>query len=165
MTICQLDECSNSSKITKECNNSGKAQVYRFPKLLKGKSDNEILKILLTKENPLITFDKEIVHENRPATPETNPGLIILKNAPSIPDTMNDKNALRILNKFKGHFPRWNEISWRNSIITITQEYIVIEHISEGKIIKDKYIKYDDPSFNSCLEEILNKNSQNNPTG
>jgi hypothetical protein len=160
MTTFQLDECLNSKKLALGCAQEGLCKVFRFPSEMKGLKDPEMLNSLLPKGNPLITTDFALLNEHLNAIPDSHPGIILIANSKSVPETLTIKKVQAILKKFKTQFSQWHQVSWQNSIVCITQDSINVLHIEGGHIKDDGYFTYQSLDWDKKLEDTLCKNAK-----
>jgi hypothetical protein len=160
MTTFQLDECLNSKKLVLGCAQEGLCQVFRFPSDMKGLKDPEMLNQLLPKGNPLITTDFALLDEHLNSIPEYHPGIILIANSESVPQTLTIKKVQTILRKFKTKFSQWHQVFWQNSIVCITQDSVNVLHIEAGYLKEDGYLTYQSIDWEKTLEDLLYQNAK-----
>jgi hypothetical protein len=163
MSIYRLDECLDDKRFALECNAESKqaghpVTVNGFPRALKGKEDCEILPILMIANEPLVTKDRNIAALHAYCIPDGSPGIIIVANAPGIPQTMTIKQVAKILVPFKASFPGWPRTPLRNSVITITQEGVDVRHVIGNRLISDSYLPFD-AGWQAKLTSLLERNA------
>jgi len=163
MTIFQLDECLNSKKLVLGCAKEELCKVFRFPSNMRGLKDPEMLNQLLPKGNPLITTDFALLDEHLDSIPEYHPGIILIANSESMPQTLTIKKVQAILKKFKTKFSQWHQVSWQNSIVCITQDSVTILHIEAGHLKEDDYFIYQSLNWDQTLEDALCRNAKRSP--
>jgi hypothetical protein len=118
---------------------------------MRGLKDPEMLNQLLPKGNPLITTDFALLDEHLDSIPEYHPGIILIANSESMPQTLTIKKVQAILKKFKTKFSQWHQVSWQNSIVCITQDSVTILHIEAGHLKEDDYFIYQSLNWDQTL--------------
>jgi DNA-directed RNA polymerase specialized sigma54-like protein len=127
---------------------------------MKGLKDPEMLNQLLPKGNPLITTDFALLDEHLNSIPEHHPGLILIANSETVPQTLTIKKVQAILRKFKTKFSQWHQVSWQNSILCITQDSVTILHVEAGYLKEDGYLTYQLFDFDKLLKSALCQNAK-----
>src|SRR5271154_1612318 len=100
MNTFQLDECLNDKRFQADCEAGGLAKVYRYPRALRGQEDSVVLSTLLRRPNPLLTKDRDMPDQHVSSIPETHPGLVVIANAPDVPQTITMPGVRKILADF-----------------------------------------------------------------
>lgn len=158
MTSFQLDQCLDSRRFVRDCAAEGLCGVLRLPADLRGVEDPELLESLMTRENPLLTFDRALPHDHTGSIPRRYPGILIVSNYPE-PQTMTVKIAQRILSRFKRSLFNWHEVDWSNSVVEITTIGTEIWHVHQSQLIRDEYFAFDSPDWTKKLLDILSRNA------
>ena len=144
----QLDECLNDADFARLCVNEAEAKkisginVNLLPDSLHGEDDDIVLAQLMKRDGTLLTKDRKIASEHSNAIPNSNPGIVIIANAPGSVRTMSVKQVEKILSEFKSNYTEWHALSFKNSIIEISQIGIEIWHVSDGKLIHDRFVAF-----------------------
>lgn len=160
MTTFQLDECLNSKKLVQGCTQEGLCNVFRFPSDMKGLKDPEMLTQLLPKGNPLVTTDIALLDEHLDSIPKYHPGIIIIANSESVPQTLTIKKVQAILRKLKTKWSQWYQVSWQNSIVCLTQDSVKILHLEDNHLKEDGYFTYQAPDWEeNILLQVLYRNA------
>ena len=160
MTTFQLDECQNDKRFQEDCEAAELAKVYRYPRTLRGQDDSVVLNSLLQRPNPLLTKDRDMPDQHVSSIPETHPGLVVIANAPDVPQTITMPGVRKILAQFKKEFPEWHQVPLRNSVvIELTQIGVEVRHLESGRLIRNDYLSFDKTGWKEQLLEILNRNS------
>ena len=164
MPIFQLDENLNDSEFARECDEESKAagiadlSLKRFPKRLRGEEDEVVLRNLLSSGGTVLTKDRGIATDGKDGIPDEHPGIIIIANAPSVRVTGNQA-VRQILRKMKTSVNEWHSLSFKNSIIEITQAGIEVRRKSDAKA---KYLDFAANGWESNLVSILKDNAGQN---
>lgn len=155
MTIFQFDECSSARGLLRTCKRRELAQVKRYPTKHKGLPDPNMLAIYTRKDGVIVTFDSRMADENAKHIPCGHPGIIMVGHSPDVPDTVTEKSATRIIDKFKNTFPDWHEISWSNCIVNMTNAYVKVGYISDHQVIYQIHKNFDDEDWQSEVRNCL----------
>jgi hypothetical protein len=159
MTTFQLDECLNDRRFQEDCEAGNLAKVYRYPRALRGQDDAVVLSTLLQRPNPLLTKDRHMPDDHVAAIPENHPGLVVIANAPDIPQTITMPGVRKILANFKQLFPEWHQVALRNSVIELTQVGVEVRCLQGGRLVRNDYLPFDNTGWKEQLISILNNNS------
>jgi hypothetical protein len=158
----QLDECISAGKLLSHCRRQNACVPFPFPKILKGKSvkDPEVLGKYMPLDRVLVTVDLSIVEKHGGHIPEANPGLIMLGPSPDSPYTTTVRLTMKMLAKLKAAFPDWHNVSWRNSIVRLTESSIEVGHMTTSGYVYDLNANLDDPNgWQDTLAELLRRNA------
>jgi hypothetical protein len=110
MIIFQFDQCFNDKKLARDCTDQGLCTAWCFPNRLRDAEDPVVLSDLLSKSNPLVTFDLDMAGDHASYIPDRNPGMIVISNGRGEnPRTMTTSVARKILRDFKAIFPQWHQ--------------------------------------------------------
>lgn len=120
-----------------------------------------MLEDLMSKEAPLVTFDRAIAREHAKSIPHDHPGIIIVSN-PNSPQTMTVAAARRIMANFKFSCTTWKAINWQNSIVEITEDAITVSRITNGNLLEVEYVRYSDENWEAVLGQALATNVTGN---
>jgi hypothetical protein len=164
MITFQFDQCLNSKRFARDCQAEHLCETLRLPAALADAKDPDLLRTLMARENPLVTFDRALPRDHAPCIPERNPGIIVLTNFPA-PQTMTIRIAQHILKRFKLAFPQWHEVSWMNSIVEITTINVEVWHVDQAKLIRNAYLGFDSADWQTQLQDLLRLNSQGTEPG
>src|ERR1700682_2185915 len=104
MITFQLDECLSARKLVTACQVEGLAAVRAMPRRLKRSTDPEVLATVMAGPNPLLTVDASIANDHAPHIPNFHPGIVMIVNAPWVPQTMTVSIARQIVAQFKRSF-------------------------------------------------------------
>ncbi len=159
MIAFQLDQCLDSKRFVRDCNAEGLCQIHRLPPSLRGKEDPELLSVVMPGNYPLVTFDRALPHNHTQFIPESNSGIVVLINYPSL-QTMTISIGQKVLRQFKSAFPDWYRLTWRNSIVEVTSIGVTVWHVAGGKLIRDTYQARAADGWQSRLAVILKANAQ-----
>ena len=159
MNIFQFDECSDGKSLIRSCKTEALSQVRRYPTKHKNLPDPEMLAIYMKKDGTLVTFDRRIVEENLDAIPGEHPGLIMVGHSPAIPYTMTEESASKILRALKDGFADWHTISWKNSIVTITDASIEVSRRTGAGVQSMLYASFENDNWQHLLKDCLLQNS------
>jgi hypothetical protein len=160
MSAFQLDEDVNSRRLARECKQSGLSQVKRFPRKLRGIGtlDPSVLE-RVTPKDTLLTGDLSLARDHTRSIPAHHCGIIALGNSEEIMWTVTDKDYRRIIANFKRQFPEWQACEFSNSILTITERDVLIQHAEGQSLVDDEYLTFDSPGWQNRLRTILNANT------
>ena len=159
MNIFQLDEDLNSKKISRECNRIGASEVKRFPKGAKGAADPTVLQRFVPLRT-LVTGDLDLARDHAESIPFPHCGIIALGNSDRIMWTATEKDYQRIISNFKQQFPVWHQSDFTNSILTVTERDILVQHAEGRMLIDDAYFEYDSPDWRDSLTATLIANTK-----
>jgi hypothetical protein len=126
VTAFQLDECDDYASYSKRCNKAGLAQLRRYKTKNKGTLDPQVIERCVKTNGTLLTTDGVFFSDNEQDIPERNPGFIVVEHSEAIPYTITQDSIEKILEDFKASFPDWSNISWKNSLVKISDAYIEI---------------------------------------
>ena len=154
MRTFQLDECTNSKKLRRQCKEQGLVDVHSFPEELrnKGVKDPAVLKWLAGLSTPLVTTDAGLKTEHTSDIPDSYPGIVVLCSADRATLTLRDKQAL--LGKFKNNLAGWDQIDISDVIVEIWkgQEYDVnVTRVESGCIVAEMRMGYEDVDWPGCF--------------
>lgn len=154
MRTFQLDECTNSKKLHRECKSQGVVDVRRFPKGQRGKGvkDREVLRWLGGLTTPLITSDAKLKRDHAADVPDRHPGIIVLCSADRPTIRLRDKRAL--LARLKENLTGWERIDISNVIVEIWMAYeydICVTRIKSGETVFEQWMSYSDPDWPNCF--------------
>ena len=156
----QMDECLNSRRLCRECNEAGKSEVKRFPTAQKGAQDPQVLAQFATRIT-LVTSDMAILEEHHSAIPVINKGLVVLGNSPEILRTATERDYRSIITRFKSSCPTWNSCDFSNSLVVITEKYAQVFHVDLSRVlIRDGFFDFSDPSWAESFVAILEANAK-----
>ncbi len=154
MRTFQLDECTNSKKLRRQCKEQGLVNVRSFPEELrnKGVKDPAVLNWLGGLSTPLVTTDTGLKTEHTSDFPDSYPGIVVLCRADRPTLTLRDKQAL--LGKFKNNLAGWDQIDISDVIVEIWHghEYDVsVTCVESGRIVTEMRMGYEDADWPDCF--------------
>jgi hypothetical protein len=161
MNCFQFDECSSSSELIRECKKEGLCSPRKYPNKHRSLKDPEMLDIYMKRNGVLITFDLSIVEDNDGFIPLENPGIILIGQSANSMRTMTITSARKIMKSFKRLFPEWCKLSWRNSIVAITDATISAGCVTNSGF----YVEFStelndtDEGWKESLRDFLTQNS------
>lgn len=150
MRTFQLDECTNSKKLRRQCKQQGVVDVRSFPVELKNKSvkDPQVLQWLAGLDTPLVTTDAHLKTEHTSDMPDSHPGIVVLCSAGRSTLTLRDKQAL--LSAFKSNLTGWDQIDVSNLIVEIWKRHdydVCVTQIRSGEIVSEVCMGYNDADW------------------
>jgi hypothetical protein len=166
MPTFQLDECLNDPEFAQECEDDSNAKnipgvaVRLFPRRLRGEDDDVVLRESLQLDGAILTKDRRIARDWIAAIPNQHPGIIIIANAPGNAATITVSIVKKILSNFKKAFPQWHALSFRNSVLEITQIGIEIWRASDNILLPSGYIQFDSNERETILIGKLASNAK-----
>jgi hypothetical protein len=167
MKTFQFDKCFDDKKIIRKCNEENLVNALRLPPPMRTWEDPELLDTFMKLSNPLITLDRSMPADHATSIPDSNPGIVVVGNAPGIPQTITTLMAGKTLAQFKARFKDmtrgWHELPIKNSIVEITQKSVQVWHVVGGKLISDKYLSFDETGWMERLVDLLVQNEQRDP--
>jgi len=161
MATFQLDECLSARKLLRACAAEGVATVRPMPRRLKGSLDPTILATFMPAMSPLLTVDAAIADEHCGDIPDHHPGIVIIANAPTVPQTMTVSIAQRILSRLKKDFREWHRTDLRNSILRVTQDGVEVSRVIDGSLQGRLVISFSELNWTEKLSEVLRENAAN----
>jgi hypothetical protein len=159
MMTFQLDECLSAKKLISACHAQGQVTVRAMPRRMKGSADPQILDTVMAGSNPLLTVDAAIAEDHVAHIPDFHPGIVMVVNAPSVPQTMTVSIARRILAAFKQSFSDWHMISLRNSVVQVSQEGVEVSQVIGGALQRSAYLPFSASDWKSQLQALLGANA------
>jgi len=148
MTTFQLDQNVNRKTLARRCFAEGRAVAKRFPvewKMYdKGFKDPQLLPIVMAGNRPLVTNDRRIASDYADIIPTANPGIIIVGYPLGHICPLRRGEIEKIIWDFKSRFPIWDSVTWSNSVVEITPEWVEVSHIDLGILNLDERIDYSD---------------------
>ena len=160
MSTFQFDQCFNDQKIIRKCQEEGVAGALRFPARMCDLEDPQVLDRFMQLPNPLVTLDRRLPEDHAAFIPDNHPGIVVVSNAPGIPQTITTNQGGKILAQFKARLSSWFQISFQNSVIEITQESVEIWHVTGGKLVRDGYLTFQQTDWADQLTMLLQQNAQ-----
>jgi hypothetical protein len=170
MTIFQLDECLDCRSLVRRCEAHREvATVYRFPGDFKTKEarqqkkqkDKIVVPHFIARGNPIVTTDLPIIEDNLDCISEPHPGFIIVSNETPTP-TIRSQHIVDILGSFKQGFPDWISVSWRNSVVRLTQKWIEVGSIKDTTFVR---LWFSSTDWRNDLLALLKNNSERSSPG
>jgi hypothetical protein len=160
MTTFQFDECSTYLEYISKCNKApvGATEAKRHERKHRGLPDPDVLAIHMKGNSVFITFDGRMVDEHGTHIPTLNPGIIIIGHSPAYSFTMTHVFACKILEDFKVNFPEWHTISWRNSIVKMTEVSIEIGYNTTSGFVSQFYEFFKESGWQDSLKSFLTQN-------
>jgi hypothetical protein len=158
MITYQADECFDSKKFIKACNQQGLVSVWRCPSDLKAKKDPEVLAEILPSGRTFLTTDRKIHFEHASSIPDYHSGILIIANTIS-PKTITIKEVMRRLSYLKSIIPDWHSISLRNSIVEIAENNVIVWRVVSGHVVQMKFLDYEQNDWHQILIELLKRNA------
>ena len=160
MTIFQFDECSTYLKYIAQCNKNpvGTTKAKRHKKKHQGLLDPDVLAIHMGGNSVFVTFDGRMVNEHGAHIPTLNPGIIIIGHSPSYSFTMTHVFACKILEDFKVSFPDWHTISWRNSIVRMTEISIEVGYNTASGFVSQFHELFRENGWQDAFKVFLAQN-------
>jgi len=137
VTIFQLDECLDDTRLAQACNAAAKCIVNRYPPELKGTPDHEMLPVVFSHNTTLLTIDRTIVDDNRSSIVSPNPGIIIIQKKKPHPP-MTATRAREIIERFKQNVPSWPTIDWSMVYVEIDEEEVYVCPLIDSDTSKGK---------------------------
>ena len=159
MTTIQLDECINNKKLAEDCNSEGLVTTRRFPGNMVGRSvkDPEMLKAFMGGPAPLLTTDTRLPTAHSVHIPNRHPGIVVLKH--DGPDSMTIKIARDILVNIKNLIHDWNNMTFSNSIVEISESKIRVSRVVDGTLIQDPNIEFTDQDWRTEMLDTVARNA------
>ena len=156
----QLDECASSRKLLSSCKKQKLCVPFAYPRRFKGKAikDPQVLARVMANGRALVTTDLAIVDRHCECIPINNPGLIMLGPSPGSPHTTTEKLMMKMLSNFKTYFPDWHDVSWRNSIVRITESTVELGHVATSGYVYDYHSDLDKPGWVEEMKVFLENN-------
>jgi hypothetical protein len=159
VTTFQFDECISSKALIRDCRRSGLCTPRRYPKGNMGLKDPEMLAKYMPGDAPLFTQDLALLSDHATHIPPRNSGIIMIGHSPATPRTVTEVSIRRILKQFKQRFGEWHSISWRNSIVVITEATVSAGHMSASGPSVNFIGRIDDNTWKDRLKEVLANNA------
>ena len=150
MTSFVFDECFNDKRVIAVCNSQGLCQANRYPKTLIGKKDYDMLPVVLSGSDPLVTIDYDMLDEHAAFVPAKNAGVIIVRYV-VIKKLMKTKDAAVMLSNFKSKFKDWDKQNWQGIRLEITEEGVIISRVFDKASGPTTSIHYDDVDFEAKI--------------
>jgi hypothetical protein len=155
VTIFQLDQCINDKSLADACNSRGMCTVYRYPRRLHGQLDEVMLPEIFTRNNPLLTTDRQIVEQNQQCIVVPNPGIIVIRNKKPLP-FMTAGRARSIIEGFKTNVPSWLTINWSMIYIEVNDEgEIYVCPLVSADISQGRAFNVSDTDINTTLTKYI----------
>ncbi len=161
MTILQLDENISSARLLGLCSREGLATVQEFPtKWRCGIKDPELLMRLAQLDFALVTNDRKLPREHSRFIADRHPGIITvgLSRQSTKISPPSRTTIMEIMANFKKQYMAWHKVTWRNSIVEITEVGVSVSHVELGCCCKDCDLRFEDASFSNRLSDILREN-------
>jgi len=159
MSIFQVDQCADSKKLVDSCAREGHAEVYRFPKRLRGYRDPDVLNAVLPRGHTLVTTDRDIHTEYAEHFPTSHAGVVIVATN-SVAGTLTTRRVMRILAEFKRSFPDWHRVSLQNSVIEVTEDGVQVWKVAGGRMERSVYLEFRVADWSMSLVRALQQNAQ-----
>lgn len=162
MKSVQLDECMDDKRFARACNSEGIVRAKRFPKRLRNRavSDEEALRQLLPRCDLFVTKDLRIADQNAHWLPGDHAGILIITLGPDATRTMTTHIARDLLRKLKDSFADWSEPTWNSSIMELSPDYIEVNHVVSGSLVRDATIDRNTANWQEELQSILHQNAE-----
>ena len=167
MNTFQLDDCLRDRDFAASCYRDRRlANTERFPQDLSTKKarrqglqkDHMLLPRFFPGSRIFVTSDKRIVDDNINIWPDLHCGFIIVSDAKRR-NTAGFRQFTEAIRQFKSSFPDWHSVSWRNSIVHITQESVAVQRVTGNKISDNQGWYYSQTGWQNQLREALATNA------
>jgi hypothetical protein len=114
---------------------------------------------LLRGANPFVTKDRGFVEDHIESMPKNHPGVLIIHNGSTSPETITIRIVRRILGIFKQKFLDWHLVELRNSIVELTPDEIRLSHIEGWRMIHDADLSLEAEQLTPSIIEVLSRNA------
>jgi len=157
MCVFQFDENSSARSLIRDCRNAGVVEVRKYPSGDKGLPDEDMLDKYVQRDGVIVTFDAGLVQDHLDHVPDDHPGVIIVRHSPAISYPMTAASAKNILDHFKAEFSDWHRVSWKNSVVTMTEASIEVGHVASDHVVNDLSKSYNESEWQAELRDCLSR--------